>query len=416
MTFQQYLSTPERILSEGFGKWGYFVARNAWRFILTTGCFGIFSSIGLFWLSTEKDINVFDIYFPRNGRVTKSLKEMKDVFPDTSDTNYFPWQDNGEYVTLSIIFWDAQGDKKDVVANEGVRNDVEKICNFVTKFEVRVEEFNKTLTYKDVCAVDGMAAMGIYGKKNECLLPELCRTVGKQTKGVNKWKIPDGITYQDESILQMFSEPVWKQQGIKVTVLKGGKSGRIIFFLRKASPDQLKDSYSWVRPCFEELHVMVKNLKSAKFALYSLRIQLDEWGSVFGKDAKLFALAIIFLVGFSVVASSSLDCLTSRSLLALAGILSTILAIVSGISILSLLGIPLIQVAFITPFIILGKSIKVFNDFRFPKLYPIRSILIMLLTLIVMLIPYFWGPVFFIHSGYKNCSTHSKRLKRRNNF
>ena len=360
MTFQHILSTPERILSEGFGKWGYFVARNAWRFILTTGCFGILSSIGLFWLSTEKDIDVFDIYFPRNGRVTKNLKEMKDVFPDTSDTNYFPWQDNGEYVTLSIIFWDAQGSVKDVVENEGVQKDVEKICDFVTKFEVHLDESNRTLGYKDVCAVDGMATVGIYGKKNQCLLPELCRTVGSRSRS-NKWKIPGGISYQDESILQMFSDPVWKKKGLKVEVSKGGKSGRVIFFLRKANPDQLRDSYSWVRPCFEELHVMVKNLKSAKFALYSLRIQLDEWGSVFEKDAKLFALAVIFLVGFSVVASSSLDCLTSRSLLALAGILSTILAIVSGISILSVMGIPLIQVAFITPFIILGEVPFIFS-------------------------------------------------------
>ena len=341
-----FFAIPEKALSRKFGQWGYFVAQNAWLFIITTGLLGCFSSIGFFWLQTEKDIDVFDIYFPRNGRITKGLKQMREDFPDTSDTNYFAWQDNGEYLTLSILIWDPLKGSRDVVLNSAVKKDIHKICDWVQDYSAYSPSMNKTLTYTDVCAIDG-----INQEYKQCLLPELCR--------VAEWDTEKGeLKYFSESILQMFSDPKFTKKnglGNNVVITRGGQSARLIFFLKKANETQLAESHFWVRQCFEDLHVMVKKLESANYALYSLRIQLDEWGSVFERDSKLFALAVIFLVGFSVIASSSLDCLTSRSLLALAAILSTILAIVTGISVLSVAGVPLIQVAFLTPFIILGK-------------------------------------------------------------
>ncbi|XP_075260889.1 patched domain-containing protein 3-like isoform X3 [Convolutriloba macropyga] len=347
----EIFAIPEKALSRKFGQWGYFVAQNAWLFIITTGLLGCCSSIGFFWLQTEKDIDVFDIYFPRNGRITQGLKSMRADFPDTSDMNYFPWQDNGEYLTLSIIIWDPKVGSKDIISNENVKTDIGKICEWVQSYSIRDQKLNKTLTYKDVCAIDGLSQLDESGE-SQCLLPEFCQ--------VTDWNTEKGVLkFYSESILQMVNEPKYTKKGEfdDVVMTQSGISARLIFFLKKANESQLAGSYSWVRRCFNDLHVMVKKLNSANYALYSLRIQLDEWGSVFERDSKLFALAVIFLVGFSVIASSSLDCLTSRSLLALAAILSTILAIVTGIAVLSIAGIPLIQVAFLTPFIILGVGI-----------------------------------------------------------
>merc|ERR550532_2674501 len=49
--------------------------------------------------------------------------------------------------------------------------------------------------------------------------------------------------------------------------------------------------------------------------------------------------------------------LTSRSILALAGVVATCFAIGSTLGVLAFLGIPFIEVAFLTPFIMLGIGI-----------------------------------------------------------
>ena len=68
----------------------------------------------------------------------------------------------------------------------------------------------------------------------------------------------------------------------------------------------------------------------------------------------LFGFTVVIMISFAVIVSSQINCVHSRSMLALAGVFSTILGEAVGFGICLFAQVPLTPITLVSPFVLIG--------------------------------------------------------------
>ncbi len=97
-------------------------------------------------------------------------------------------------------------------------------------------------------------------------------------------------------------------------------------------------------PVFVQLHYTTSE---------SLDLELNEHT---GKDTKFFALTIIIMMIYSTFVSAGGNWVSTRVLLAQAGLIAALLAILASFGLLSMCGMKFVDICGVMPFLVLGTS------------------------------------------------------------
>lgn len=131
---------------------------------------------------------------------------------------------------------------------------------------------------------------------------------------------------------------------------------RIRFNLRHDTAHQRQLGLLWELKFLERLgEAEPVNMQLYYSSSESLDLELNEHT---GKDTKFFALTIIIMMIYSTFVSAGGNWVSTRVLLAQAGLLAALLAILASFGLLSMCGMKFVDICGVMPFLVLGKYLN----------------------------------------------------------
>ena len=127
---------------------------------------------------------------------------------------------------------------------------------------------------------------------------------------------------------------------------------RVRFNLRHDTEHQRQLGLLWELKFLERLgKAEPVNMQLFYSSSESLDLELNEHT---GKDTKFFALTIIIMIIYSTFVSAGGNWVSTRVLLAQAGLLAALLAILASFGLLSMCGMKFVDICGVMPFLVLG--------------------------------------------------------------
>ncbi|KAE8595916.1 hypothetical protein XENTR_v10015913 [Xenopus tropicalis] len=325
----------EKPLSRGFGSLGRLIARYPWWFIVVPVVLSIGSGVGFCFLE-QRQIMMFENEFPSPG----SLLKREGDFIRT----HFP-MNNTEHLSTRQLY------------NEG---------SFASIIIVSLSQnlLNKS-KYEELQRLD--AAVRSLSLGSEIHFQSLCALINGSTcfsanpllDLIQNGTIRTNITYpmfQNRVFLGKYIGGV--TLGPDNTVLRA-QALRFVYYLREDTEQQLVNNTKWLNNFIASFpqHLQMLQLKSVQVYYYtsvSLQKQLEE-------DAKrampFFSVTFIVTILFSVLSCVRCHNVRNKIWVALFGVISPGLAILTSFGLLLMCGAPFAITAVNAPFLILGAGV-----------------------------------------------------------
>lgn len=310
-------------------RYGNIVARHPWKIIFAASVVNIVLGIGLMRLDILTD--PFYLYTPEGNRAKKDQTALLNTYPDYSKTNYY---------SHSLINFGRFGevlvrakDSGNILTKSGLK-EVDRFFQYIIN-ETKVTDANGTVwMYEDLCA----------RQEGSCVID------GKELLD-NREKLYKGeVTYPE--FIQNFT-PVFLPIFLGKATTDGGYvvAAKDIRFRINVVDDEL--GVEWEKQFKKTASDFVSD-EVDTFYTYSVAI-VDEANLTIERNTVFFAGSLALMVVFASIMTMGGTCLANRSLLAQAGVLSSILGVVGAFGLLSAIGVGFVNIAGIAPFLILGK-------------------------------------------------------------
>ncbi|RUS69750.1 hypothetical protein EGW08_022489 [Elysia chlorotica] len=278
------------------------------------------------------------LYAPMHSRAIDDRATVEKYFPEQSGHNFDLFSQNRLVPVGFAIF---RSRKRNTIFDGDVLEQMRAFRDDVTS--ITVTDKGRNYTYSDLCTrshgacyVDGSflltqqfkAALDMGFVKYPIWTPE--------KRALNMRRLVGGVEVSNGS-------------------LKSASSIQLAFTMRRDTPEMERLSLKWE---LEYLRFMKNvNLSKAEVA-YSVKQSLDiELDNGTHGDAFLFALTFAFMITYAMIASSGGDCVSTRALLANAGVLATGLGIFGAFGLMSASGVSFVNISGIMPFLTLGIGV-----------------------------------------------------------
>ena len=313
-----------------------FLAKYPIVFVIVSLITSLLLGTGIVGMTYENDVE--RLYTPMGSPSHKDREALERYFPDHTRDTYYPHQlihlgTYGELIVRSQI-------SEESVLQEHILLEVKDLHQRL--LEITLDSDDRGMTYEDLCAergdacvVDGLIVVEQFLANNNCL----------NSSGPEPYLYLDNTGY-DIDIRDVLAEVSMENHCIQANAI------RLRFNLKHDTAQQRMLSMHWERKFIEELgQYEAQNIDFAYAASESLDI---EFADHLGKDVKFFALTIIIMVVYATVVNSGGNCVSTRMLLAQAGILAALLAILASFGLLSMCGLQFVDIGGVMPFLVLG--------------------------------------------------------------
>ena len=323
----------EKPLSRVFYVYGRFIARHpAWFLIgplLLTAALGS----GFYFFKSEYDVE--NLFSPEGARSKDERSVMQALFNDSERSEHFSanrMTTLDEYGRMIVTAKEADGN----VLTSDVLQEVEELDNDIRNMTVVVSD--KTYNYTELCA-------GLCEKATNALLG---------LKGTPNFD-PSLLTYPIHTLPgggRVFLGSTLGGVTTDGTTIAKAKAWSLFYYLRsdKNYTDIVK---KWQDKFLSTLAERSNShINITRFTAHSLEDELKR-----NSDAvfPLFSVLFSVLITFSIVSCMSADWVRSKPWLGNLGVLSAGLAVVSSFGLMSLIGVPFIDIVGTSPFLVLGK-------------------------------------------------------------
>ncbi|XP_063159553.1 patched domain-containing protein 3-like [Candoia aspera] len=141
--------------------------------------------------------------------------------------------------------------------------------------------------------------------------------------------------------------------------LLAARALRLIYFLREHDPSDRKASMLWLEAFMERIPEVLGalNLTVIKVAHFTSLSRQKEFEKLATGVIPLVSIAYILTILFSIVSCTRLDCVRTKLWVALFGVISAGLSVISSFGLLLLYGVPFVITAANSPFLILGVGV-----------------------------------------------------------
>uniref|UniRef100_H0WCH9 Patched domain containing 3/pseudo n=1 Tax=Cavia porcellus TaxID=10141 RepID=H0WCH9_CAVPO len=142
-------------------------------------------------------------------------------------------------------------------------------------------------------------------------------------------------------------------------LLMEAKTLRLLYYLKTQHKEDNERSKKWVNHFlnqFEDIkkRLALRNLQVVHFTSLSRQLELDVASQ---SVIPLFYLAYILVILFAVVSCFRFDCIRNKVLVAVCGVSSAVLAVVSSFGLMLHIGVPFVTIVKNSPFLILGVGV-----------------------------------------------------------
>ena len=319
----------ESKIEKVFQKYGELVGKHPLPFIILPIL--IFGGLGAGLLRMDEETDMEKVYFPQNSPAIEDRQVVRDIFPDVSNQfyNVFSLSDPDRAVTLLFR------SKENIFSNSSV-SEIAGIISGVKNLKGSGKMFGDFCAkMSSRCVVEGEFA----------LTPSF------------RFAVANGnVTY-----------PVWNGMDLASTISGTELSGQTLMSatVLRVSFKLAEEAKDWTHEFLAYAETLdPENIEVAYETPASLSKELDK--STKG-DIVFFSLTITLCCCYASVVTASCNCVSTRSTLAMGGILAAGLGIVGSMGLLSLCGVKYVSIVGVIPFLIIGRLNLFVYIFSWPQ-------------------------------------------------
>ena len=314
-----------------FAWFGRFLSRHPVAFIVVSLLANLLMAFGLLKMTHESRAS--HLYAPAGSQARDNNTHLRELFPDQTNQQFYEHQlvDLGHYA--DIIF-QVKSRRGNILTNETI-DDISRF-DVLTR-DVTLDDNARGHSFTDLCAsrdgacvVSGLDVVTLF-LKTQCLDANVTHSLGE----------PLG-----------YLSPVLGNLSFANGCARAS-AFRLRYNLKQDTQHHRRLSVLWQRQWLAAMTHVTSDVLQVR---YSAAESLDtELGSNMGLDTAYFSLTICIMIVYAAVVSCGGDWVSTRLLLALAGILAALLAIMASFGLLSLLGLEFVDICGVMPFLILGE-------------------------------------------------------------
>ncbi|KAJ0059120.1 hypothetical protein NL108_008538 [Boleophthalmus pectinirostris] len=327
-----YTDCIERNFRAGYKSLGYFIGRHPWWFLFTPIFFSIGLGSGFYFLKTRTSNNIEEQFTPLNGHAKMERKYMQETFPrNSTGFSSLRMTTDGTYATF-IAATDTN-----ILSIKSLEEVIE--LDFQIK-SMKVQLANGTSDYSDVCAL-------VNGR---CSSNNILELINYNAHNIDSVNLTFPWYNSENGSLPLFTILGNVDLNINSSIVQSAEAIHLIYYLEtdKATAD------IWL----ENFLTLLSNQSTSVQVSYATSMSM-QWEFEKSSDSVIFLFSITYTIAiiFSTGSCWRLDNVRTKVWVALCGVLSTGLAILSGFGALLLLGQPFVMTAASCPFMLLGTGL-----------------------------------------------------------
>ncbi|XP_033849650.1 patched domain-containing protein 3-like [Acipenser ruthenus] len=308
-----------------FYKLGHFVGSHPWWFLviplLVSGGLGT----GFYFLKEYEANDIEDQFTPLDGAAKGERDIVQKYFPQNdSDLSSQRLYTEGTYASLIVV-------SKDNILTETAFKELIELDNIVKNIT------SDNNTYLDLCA-----------KTNNTCVPNAILEI----INYNASEIADiNLTYPVYKSKIFLGTTVGGVDKSDQNLVYGAQAIRLVYYLRDE-----KTAKSWLEEFLEVLS-KIESSDSIKVSYFTSVSRQQEFEENPRKVVPLFSITYFLAIFFSIVSCMRFDCVRNKVWVAIIGVLSAGLGVLSGFGMLLYCGMPFAMTVANAPFLILGIGV-----------------------------------------------------------
>ncbi|XP_072019485.1 patched domain-containing protein 3-like [Amphiura filiformis] len=330
-----------------FAAWGRIVARHPWPILLLPILVTIGLSVGFRYVTMET--NQEKIYTPQNGKAKTERKIVDELFSSVS------WEDHATPARLTelgryiqIIFTTDDDQNVLILALLDKAYDVHQMVldHITISGNVSYRYENLCIKWHDSCLANTVLTLyednEDYFTDNNISYPYSFLPDGNV--GFLGAELGDVELWMEDEIETQFS-PV-----------KSAKTFRLLYYLKSEGEfDEINSKFeSFV---IKRVRKMSADWEDVNVVTFTSRTPDDEVKAATYEMIVLFPIAAALLLIFTVGSCMTKDPVRSKPWLAIAALVSTLLAMLSALGVMFFVGVPFVDMVVAMPFIIIGRGL-----------------------------------------------------------
>ncbi|KAL5012818.1 hypothetical protein ScPMuIL_011369 [Solemya velum] len=323
--FRRFYELVNGRIGDVFAKYGQFATRNPWKLIILSVMTNILLGIGLVRINIQSDTEF--LFTPHNSQAFLERARVRTIFPDKSEDDFYLQNvaDFGHYG--EIIVRSTSGD----VLESEVLTEILAIYTYVN--EISIEYHDQKMMYDDIC---GRRHLQCVVEGADFLEPDMMAKL--LARNIS-------YPYYNGIYLPMIFGGVTAKNGL----LLSARTFKMRFNLRTDVEQPIE---MWEKEFIDRMKLLKTNKTEVSFEQYdSLNIELNT--SVM-RDVTMFAVTVGLMSIYACLVTAKGDCLSDRSLLGMAGVVSTMLGMLGGFGLCSACGVTFVSLVGVSPFLIIG--------------------------------------------------------------
>ncbi|XP_047446231.1 patched domain-containing protein 3 [Mugil cephalus] len=321
----------ERPLRICFEMMGHFIGSHPWWFLITPLIVSTSLGSGFYFLKDRMSNIIEEQFTPVDGPAKTERKYMEETFPrNDSVFSSVRLSTDGDYATLI-----ATNDTN--ILTVECLHDVLNLDSKIRNMSVQLD--NQTFKYVDVCAE-------VFGS---CFSNDIVDITGNNGTSIDTVNLTYPWYNTDFRSIPLYLSLGSVKLNPESSVVEGAEAIQLRYYLVE---DNKPKTDLWL----ENFIYLVSNESSASIQVsYSTSMSM-QWEFEKSSTSVIYLFSITYAISivFSLVTCWRLDNVRTKVWVALCGVLSTGLAVLSGFGVLLLLGQPFVMTAASCPFMILG--------------------------------------------------------------
>ncbi|XP_033733538.1 patched domain-containing protein 3-like [Pecten maximus] len=289
---------------------------------------------GLGFLRFSSETDMEKLFTPKNNEALTNTKKINEIFQNKSRNNFYP-------KVITNLNKHAYGGL--IVRSKGnssllrieCLNELKRIDEII-RYEVQiVNDSGSNLHYEDVCV----------RKEGRCVVSGDFVLTKIFTMLMKTRHIPYPY-FVGRSLSGMFGNV-----GVVDGRLVSASMLRMMYHLRQDTDEDKQRSLAWETSYVNKLKHLQTNITHIAFRS-SASVTKEIGKSIF--EERKFILTIVFMLAYAAFAISGGNCVSGRHTLAIAGVMSSCLAVLGSFGAVSGTGVKFISICGVIPFLIIG--------------------------------------------------------------
>uniref|UniRef100_A0A8C0WA01 Patched domain-containing protein 3 n=1 Tax=Castor canadensis TaxID=51338 RepID=A0A8C0WA01_CASCN len=336
----------EAPLSRVFGRLGRIVGSYPWAFLLVPVMLTAALGTGFIYLPKEKE-NLEEQYTPI-GSPAKAERRFVQAHFSTNDSYRFSasrMSTEANFASLLVVCNTPSLLEGEVFA------EISRLDQAVQNLKVTLENGTQIL-YREACAK----------YKAFCVPPNPLLFAWQHNRTMDLGKLTFPIFHllgHPVSLANFLGGNVLGERVGKNHFLLQSKAMRLLYFLKTEQPEESEQSKEWLIHFLEQFNnikdrLALEKIKVVHFTSLSRQMEFESTSMTV---IPLFHLAYILIILFAIVSCFRLDCIRNKMWVAVIGVFSVAMAVVSGFGLLLHVGVPFVIIVANSPFLILGVGV-----------------------------------------------------------